>query len=128
MVKVLITGGAGFIGSNLSDFLTKKKYKVTIIDNLSTGNKRNIKNKKINFIYSNINNINKLKKIGNFDVIVHLAAMAEILITKKATITFALHQNVLSKCLKPSNQISQPFRAYHQIQLPRALVLQDHLA
>jgi nucleoside-diphosphate-sugar epimerase len=83
MVKVLITGGAGFIGSNLSDFLTKKKYKVTIIDNLSTGNKRNIKNKKINFIYSNINNINKLKKIGNFDVIVHLAAMAEILITKK---------------------------------------------
>ena len=83
MVKVLITGGAGFIGSNLSDFLTKKKYKVTIIDDLSTGNKRNIKNKKINFIYSNINNINKLKKIGNFDVIVHLAAMAEILITKK---------------------------------------------
>ena len=62
---------------------SQKKYKVTIIDDLSTGNKRNIKNKKINFIYSNINNINKLKKIGNFDVIVHLAAMAEILITKK---------------------------------------------
>lgn len=83
MKKVLITGGAGFIGSNLSNFLAKKKYKVTIIDDLSTGKKKNIKYKKINFANSNIININKLKKVGNFDIIVHLAAKAEILITKK---------------------------------------------
>ena len=83
MKKVLITGGAGFIGSNLSNFLAKKKYKITIIDDLSTGKKKNIKNKKINFVISNIININKLKKVGNFDIIVHLAAKAEILITKK---------------------------------------------
>ncbi len=83
MKKVLITGGAGFIGSNLSNFLAKKKYKITIIDDLSTGKKKNIKYKKINFTNSNIININKLKKVGNFDIIVHLAAKAEILITKK---------------------------------------------
>ena len=63
MKKVLITGGAGFIGSNLSNFLAKKKYKITIIDDLSTGKKKNIKNKKINFVISNIININKLKKL-----------------------------------------------------------------
>ena len=83
MERVLITGGAGFIGSNLSNFLDKKNCKVTIIDDLSIGRKKNVQNKKINFIVSNIKNINELKKIGNFDTIVHLAAKAEILIPKK---------------------------------------------
>ena len=40
---VVITGGAGFIGSHLVDFLVKKKYKVTVIDNLSTGKRENLK-------------------------------------------------------------------------------------
>ena len=39
MKKALITGGAGFIGSNLCEFLLKKKYKVNVIDDLSSGNK-----------------------------------------------------------------------------------------
>jgi len=39
-MKVLITGGAGFIGSHIVDFLIKKNYEVVIIDNLSTGKKR----------------------------------------------------------------------------------------
>ncbi len=88
MERVLITGGAGFIGSNLSNFLDKKNCKVTIIDDLSIGRKKNIQNKKINFIVSNIKNINELKKIGNFDTIVHLAAKAEILIPKKDEKTY----------------------------------------
>ena len=48
--KILITGGAGFIGSNLSNFLDKKNCKVTIIDDLSIGRKKNVQNKKINFM------------------------------------------------------------------------------
>ena len=48
MKKVLITGGAGFIGSNLCEFLLKNKYKVNVIDDLSSGNKGNLP-KKVNF-------------------------------------------------------------------------------
>ena len=40
---VLITGGAGFIGSHLSEFLVKKKLQVIVIDNLSSGNIKNLK-------------------------------------------------------------------------------------
>ena len=43
MVCILITGGAGFIGSNLIEKLVKKGYKVKVIDDLSTGGINNIK-------------------------------------------------------------------------------------
>jgi UDP-glucose 4-epimerase len=42
MKKILITGGAGFIGSHLVDKLINENYKVIIVDNLSTGKKENI--------------------------------------------------------------------------------------
>ncbi len=42
MEKVLVTGGAGFIGSHLCDYLLNKGYKVTCLDNLVTGTKKNI--------------------------------------------------------------------------------------
>ena len=41
-MRALITGGAGFIGSHLSERLLEKGYEVDVIDNLSTGRKRNI--------------------------------------------------------------------------------------
>jgi UDP-glucose 4-epimerase len=41
-IKVLVTGGAGFIGSHLTDRLIEKGYKVVVIDNLSTGRKENL--------------------------------------------------------------------------------------
>lgn len=53
MKRVLVTGGAGFIGSNLVDRLVLEGYKVSIIDNLSTGS---------------INNINKNAKLYNIDI------------------------------------------------------------
>lgn len=70
----LISGGAGFIGSNLTKELVKKKYKVFVVDNLETGNIKNLKKvlKKIVFIKSNINNLNK--KIKKIDFVFHLAA------------------------------------------------------
>ena len=40
--NILITGGAGYIGSHLSNLLFKKKYNIFIIDDLSTGNKRRL--------------------------------------------------------------------------------------
>ena len=49
MVKnILITGGAGYIGSHISEILIKKNKKIFLIDNLSTGHRKLI-NKKANF-------------------------------------------------------------------------------
>lgn len=84
MKKILITGGAGFIGSNLSINLLAKGYEVTVLDNLSpqihTDNPMNsalylsIKDK-VNFIHGSVTNRNDWEKaIVGQDIIVHYAA------------------------------------------------------
>ena len=64
-MKILITGGAGFIGSHLADFLISKENKIVAIDNLSLGRTDNINhlinNKNFKFIEEDLLNINKLK-------------------------------------------------------------------
>ena len=81
MKHILVTGGAGFIGSHVVDELLKKKYKVTVIDNLSNGDIKNLNKaiNKIKFIKDDINNIKKYKKkILRIDYCIHLAALADI--------------------------------------------------
>ena len=77
MIKnILITGGAGYIGSHISEIFLKKKINIFIADNLTTGHKKLI-NKKAKFFKLNILKTNKLKKIinkHNIDSIIHLAA------------------------------------------------------
>tara|TARA_B100000700_G_scaffold174561_1_gene192753 strand:- start:1359 stop:2333 length:975 start_codon:yes stop_codon:yes gene_type:complete len=77
MIKnILITGGAGYIGSHISEILEKEKKNIIIVDNLSTGYKRLI-NKKAKFYRININDRRKLKSIINkhqIDSVIHLAA------------------------------------------------------
>jgi len=77
MIKnVLITGGAGYIGSHVSETLVKNNKKIIIVDDLSTGYKRLI-NKKAKFFKFNITNTKKLKSIiikNKIDSIIHLAA------------------------------------------------------
>ena len=60
--NILVTGGAGYIGSHIVEDLIKEKKNVFIFDNLSTGFKKLI-NRKANFIKGDIKNINSLKKI-----------------------------------------------------------------
>ncbi len=80
-MKVIILGGAGFIGSNLAEYLLKKKYEVTIIDNLSTGRLENIFDikKKIKFVRADISKkglwFNHFKSAI---YVFHLAALADI--------------------------------------------------
>ena len=77
MIKnILITGGAGYIGSHISEILVKNKKKIYIVDNLSTGY-RSLINKKAKFFKLNIHNIKNIKKIikeNKIDSIIHLAA------------------------------------------------------
>ncbi len=76
MKKVLVTGGAGFIGSNLISNLIHKKYDITSIDNYSIGSKINHYSE-VKYIDDDINNINKLN-LKNFDYCFHLAAQSRV--------------------------------------------------
>ena len=74
--NILITGGAGYIGSHLSEILVKNKKKLFIVDNLSTGHRKLI-NKKAKFFKVNISNKKKLRSIiinNKIDSVIHLAA------------------------------------------------------
>ena len=78
--NILVTGGAGFIGSHIVEQLIKKKTKVFIYDNLITGHKRLI-NKKAEFIKGDINNFRQISKIikdNKIESIIHLAAYLNI--------------------------------------------------
>ena len=72
----LVTGGTGFIGSNISKLLVNKNYNVKIFDNNSRGSISKIKNfkKKIKFIKGDIRDKKLLNRaIQNTDAVIHLA-------------------------------------------------------
>jgi UDP-glucose 4-epimerase len=74
--KILITGGAGYIGSHVAEILLKKNKEVFLIDNLSTGHRKLI-NKKAKFFKLDISNKKQIKEIlykYKIDSIIHLAA------------------------------------------------------
>lgn len=78
---VLITGGAGFIGSNLAHELLVQKYRVKIIDNLSTGRIENLRDirKKIQFIRGDVCHRNTLKSVmRGVDYVLHEAALPSV--------------------------------------------------
>ena len=84
MNNILITGGAGFIGSNILEYLTNKSNSIRILDNLSTGNKKNIDNildtyKNVEFMYGDISDLEVCRKaVKGMDVICHQAALGSI--------------------------------------------------
>ncbi|MDY6875944.1 MAG: GDP-mannose 4,6-dehydratase [Chloroflexota bacterium] len=79
-MRILVTGGAGFIGSNLVDVLTEQGHEVTVIDNLSVGKVTNIEHhlqsKHFHFVNDTILNVTTLERlIRHVDLIYHLAAV-----------------------------------------------------
>ena len=78
-MKILVTGGAGFIGSHVVDLLIKKGHDISIIDNLSTGKKENL-NKDAKFYKADIKSkfVEGIFKKEKFDVIVHHAAQINV--------------------------------------------------
>jgi len=76
--KCVVTGGAGFIGSNLTRRLVDLAKEVVVIDNLSTGQIANLKDG-INFVYGDIRDLELLKKVLNdTEIVFHLAALPSV--------------------------------------------------
>lgn len=79
MSKVLVTGGAGFIGSHIVDALIEKNHEVFVVDNLSTGKKENL-NPKAKFFKLDITEkeLEKVFKAEKPQVVFHLAAQIDV--------------------------------------------------
>ena len=86
-MNILITGGCGFVGTNLSLYLKSKKFNVYTLDNLSRkGSKFNytvLKKKKIKNFRINIANYKKLKGLRKFDLIIDCCAEAAVEVSRK---------------------------------------------
>lgn len=78
-MKILVTGGAGFIGSHVVDAFIEQGYEVVVVDNLSTGRKENL-NPRARFFQMNIQDpkIMNLIKQEKFDVVDHHAAQMDV--------------------------------------------------
>ena len=81
-MKILITGGMGFIGLYLVDYLLKKDNEITVLDNFSNSNKsliKRIRNKNLKIIEGDIRkNDDILNSIKNQEIVVHLAAKISV--------------------------------------------------
>ncbi|MBZ9572629.1 GDP-mannose 4,6-dehydratase [Patescibacteria group bacterium] len=78
-MKVIVTGGAGFIGSHLTDKLIEQRHQVIVIDNLSTGRKENL-NPKVKFYKADIcdSNISQIFRKEKPKVVFHFAAQIDV--------------------------------------------------
>ena len=79
--KIIVTGGAGFVGTNLITLLLKKtKFKIISIDNYSSGSKKNhIKNSRIKYLKSDTKNIsNIIKKPKEIQSVFHFGEFSRI--------------------------------------------------
>ncbi len=80
-MKILVTGGAGFIGSHIAEYLVQRGDDVTILDNLNTGKKENLAkiNDKINFVNGDIRDYKLLEElVNNTTGVFHEAALASV--------------------------------------------------
>jgi UDP-glucose 4-epimerase len=109
-MKVLVTGGAGFIGSHVVDRLVNGDCDVRVIDNLSTGKLMNInhhlRNGRVDFIKGDIRNFELARKcVHDVDAVVHLAAITSVPFSvKKPHLTYETNVtgtlNLLTSCVE----------------------------
>ena len=108
--RVLVTGGAGFIGSHVVDRLVADGYEVRIIDNLSAGKLENIsghlKRGSVDFIEGDVRRASVVEKsVEDVDVVLHLAAVTSVALSvENPRFTFAVNVkgtvNLLRSCAK----------------------------
>ena len=114
-MKYIVTGGAGFIGSNLVNRLLIDEHEVIVIDNLVSKNSRHrIENKEVfdwndkknlTFFKADINNVNDADVFNNVDAIFHLAALPNVQLSiadpiKHHEVNINGTLNMLNACVK----------------------------
>ncbi len=82
-MKVLVTGGAGFIGSHLVDRLINEDFEVIVLDNLSSGCvgnvKMHMKEKRFRFVKGDVRDKHVVEKsLNSVDAVFHLAAITSV--------------------------------------------------
>jgi UDP-glucose 4-epimerase len=121
MKTVVVTGGAGFIGSHLAEALPKRGYHVIILDDLSTGNIKNIepllKSRQAEFVQGSITDLPLMAKLfQNVEYVFHQAALArvprsiddplntnEVNITGSLNVLLAARDNAVKKVIYASS-------------------------
>ena len=81
MSTYLVTGGAGFIGSNIAEELVRRGEETIVLDDLSTGNERNMESfrSKITFIHGDIRDARTVRTaVDGVDYVLHQAALASV--------------------------------------------------
>ncbi len=105
-LRVLVTGGAGFIGSNLVDSLVKEGAQVTVLDDLFTGKKENIQSlNQIRFVKGSVTQLDLVfNLVKEADIVFHLAVRNIIVSTRSPRMDFLVNAggifNVLSAARK----------------------------
>ena len=78
-MKILVTGGAGFIGSHLVKALVEAGYSVRVLDNLSTGSLENLRGLSLDFVKGDVRNYDEVEKaVKGMEAVVHLAALIDV--------------------------------------------------
>jgi len=108
-IAILVTGGAGFIGSNLCEYFLSKNFRVTCLDNFSTGHRHNIEvlmsNPNFNLIEGDIRDATTCKNaVKNMDYVLHEAALGSVprsindpLATNEVNVTGFLNMLIASR-------------------------------
>ena len=113
-MNILVTGGCGFVGTNVCLYLINKEYKVSSLDNLSRkGSRYNLsllKKKKIKNYKIEISNFKKYKSLPKFDLIIDCCAEAAVEVSKKNTdkvfnTNLVGTYNILKKAKKDKSKI-----------------------
>lgn len=103
MSRILVTGGAGFVGTNLIKNLLNAGYDVVSVDNYSTGRLSNHIDG-CNYIKHDISDATSLEAYGKFDIVYHLAAIARIQPSFKQPLTYFKYNalgtfNIVQYCI-----------------------------
>ncbi|MHA1754978.1 MAG: SDR family NAD(P)-dependent oxidoreductase, partial [Candidatus Odinarchaeia archaeon] len=106
-MDVLVTGGCGFIGANLTRALIKENYSVHVLDNLSNGKLDRLKDviDQVKFYNVDITDLQSVKKVvSNVDVVFHLAAQVSVIDSMKnpvkdASVNITGSINILQSCV-----------------------------